>query len=281
MQDLINQAQYLGAASIYMIPVLVLLASLLGSTHCVSMCGGIVMALPSGKVTQTGYHLGRLVGYLLLGALAGLAGDYLLRLGPWMTRVSALVIAAVMLAFAYQIWKGESVHVRLPKFMAAWVQKRLGIALQASREQPWMGFVVGGFSMFLPCGWLYTFVMGAVLTRSMWVGALFLVSFWLGTVPLLAVGPAIFTAWLKKRSQLQRQIVASLFVMAGLMTAFGKWDKSLPITAGHIQDPTTAVKMHHGHGGHQHGGHSSDAVGANTPTTEGHSAHKHGGHASH
>lgn len=254
MLDLIKNPQALGALSSSLVPILVLIASFLGSSHCVSMCGGIVMALPAGRLTQTAYHLGRLLGYLSLGALAGWAGQSILNLGLWLTRVSSLLMAAVMLHFAYQLWRGRSVHLPLPSFVERWLQTRLGEALVASRKAPWKGLLVGLLSMFLPCAWLYTFVLGALLTQSYVAGALFLFAFWLGTVPLLALGPALLQRWLKNRSLLQRQIVASLFIVAGMITVLGKWNTPLPIGEAHLDNPAQSVE-HAGHGGHHHAGH--------------------------
>lgn len=50
------------------------LTSLLGSFHCLGMCGGIVLVIDPLKGGALFYHLGRLVSYLLMGVLAGYLG---------------------------------------------------------------------------------------------------------------------------------------------------------------------------------------------------------------
>lgn len=254
MQDLFRQPQAIAQLSWYLVPLLVLAASLLGSTHCVGMCGGIVMALPARKPVQIGYHLGRLVGYLMLGALAGLAGDFLLSQGALLSKASSVLMALLLFGVAYNIWRGRAVHFQLPAWMNRLLQRPMGKALKESREHPWMGVGVGLLSMFLPCGWLYTFVLGALLTRNFWLGAAYLVAFWAGTVPLLAVGPTLVSKWLASRPVRQRQIVASIFILAGLLTVYGKFGKPLPVDAQHLANPAMPVKMHHGHGGMNHEG---------------------------
>ena len=97
----------------YLIPLLVMAASLLGSTHCLGMCGGIVMALPPKRSSHLAYHLGRLGGYLLLGALAGLAGNWLLASSPVLTVISALVMGSLLIAMAVRVWQGKPLHLQV------------------------------------------------------------------------------------------------------------------------------------------------------------------------
>lgn len=287
MPDLFNQLSQpalLAQQVWYVVPVLVLLASLLGSTHCVAMCGGIVMALPPQKSAQSAYHLGRLLGYLMLGGVAGFAGQFLLYQSHWLSRAATAFMALVLLALAWQVWRGQSLHLQLPGFVSAWIQKLTGRALQQSRQQPWLGsLAVGWLSMFLPCGWLYTFVLGALVTGSLWLGALYLTAFWAGSVPLLAVGPALLSRWLQQRTTRQRQVVASLFLLAGLFTLSGFWGRQLPIDARHLADPSQPLQHHHhGHGGHSPASpapHAGEQPAQHAPQAHPHSVHsRHSAH---
>ena len=57
------------------------LAGLVGSPHCIGMCGSFALAC-GGRVSHTlAWNLGRTLTYTSLGALAGLAGESPLRLG--------------------------------------------------------------------------------------------------------------------------------------------------------------------------------------------------------
>ena len=50
-------------------------AGLVGSPHCIGMCGGFAI-LCGGKVTDTAlWHAGRITSYAALGALAGTFGS--------------------------------------------------------------------------------------------------------------------------------------------------------------------------------------------------------------
>ena len=88
-----------------------IIVGLLGSSHCIGMCGGIVAALNLGLTDEAGnkpaslllYHLGynggRITSYLLVGLLAGSLGAGLVGLG-----VSPL--AGKLLAAAFMIALG-------------------------------------------------------------------------------------------------------------------------------------------------------------------------------
>ncbi|PKL75341.1 MAG: hypothetical protein CVV27_15890 [Candidatus Melainabacteria bacterium HGW-Melainabacteria-1] len=272
MLDLIEHPATIAQLSWYLVPVMVLLASLLGSTHCVGMCGGITLALPPGRRVQAAYHGGRLLGYLALGALAGLAGGWLLASSGLLTKLSLGMMGAILVWTAVKIWRGQALHLKLPTWLSGWIQKPLGQALSRSRRDgsTLMGGTVGLLTMFLPCGWLYTFVIGALLTRSVWLGAAYLFCFWLGTVPLLALGPSLVNAWLQRRSPGQRRWVAALFLLAGLMTVGLKINKPLPVNASQLQGISTDVNCHDP---------ATVAPGATEPGHQGHSAHQ--GHMAH
>jgi len=70
------------------------LIGLLGSTHCIGMCGGIMGALTLGLEDRirrvplrlfpylAAYNLGRIASYALAGALLGLIGAQFMRAAP-------------------------------------------------------------------------------------------------------------------------------------------------------------------------------------------------------
>ena len=65
------------------LPLSVLISSFLGSWHCVGMCGGLVAASTRSPLSVFSYHLGRLIGYCTVGAIAGGIGLFIvLKHGP-------------------------------------------------------------------------------------------------------------------------------------------------------------------------------------------------------
>lgn len=180
-----------------LVPILV--ASLLGSLHCVGMCGGLV-ALYAGDgsgrriAPHLAYHGTRLVGYVVLGTIAGALGGALDLAGAavGVGRVAAVVAGAGMALWGVVILKRalgrpeRLVTLRRPATatvlgrVSAWFLRGL-----EGRAASVRGALLGGLSALLPCGWLYAFVLGAGATASAWQGALVMVAFWSGTVPLL------------------------------------------------------------------------------------------------
>ena len=186
--------------------VAILVASLLGSTHCAGMCGAFVMmataATPPGHpappfarrlhvATQAAYHLGRLGTYLALGTAAGGLGAAFDMGGTYAIGVqrSILLLTAVLMVMIGGAALARARGVRLPTLPVppGWVRIVRAVTGPAMRLSPVpRSAALGVCTTLLPCGWLYTFVLGAAGTGSPITGAIVMAAFWLGTVPMLA-----------------------------------------------------------------------------------------------
>ncbi|HEY5961333.1 MAG TPA: sulfite exporter TauE/SafE family protein [Polyangiaceae bacterium] len=171
-------------------------ASLLGSLHCVGMCGGFVAFYSSGAgatgvksvVPHVAYHAGRLVTYTLWGMLAGSLGAMLDVAGHavGIGRVAAIVAGVLMVTWGLAMLTAR-LGVSLP-----WLRTRRSVswlsrALARLVDKPPIvrASLLGLSSTLLPCGFLYAFVITAAGTGSALRGALVMAAFWFGTVPLL------------------------------------------------------------------------------------------------
>lgn len=217
----------------------VLTASLLGSLHCVGMCGGLVAAYVGagpGHVEFKAhglYSVGRLLAYLALGGAAGQIGalvDLAGRLAG-AQRVASSIAGVVIL-----IWGGCALAIacglrvpRLhgPRAVQRWLFRALaGVAALAPRRR---ALLVGLLSALLPCGWLYAFVASSAGTGSALAGALVMGTFWLGTVPSLMLTGA---TWSLVSAPLRRSMpVASavLLIVLGLLAVSGRARLDLPL----------------------------------------------------
>lgn len=240
----IEHPQLLAQQAQLWIPFLVVAASLLGSLHCVGMCGGIVMALPPQKSAHALYHLGRLLGYLLIGTLAGLAGNWLMQYQALLSGLAAFFISASFLALAWMFWRGRPLHMPLPKWFKKPLEQAIGSNIQRSRETEWASGAIGFLTVFMPCGWLYSFVLGALLTGSTLMGALFLFAFWLGTLPALWWGPGVLSRWLRQNQGMTRKGVAFVFVLLAFFNIGLKFNSKAAITAEHLHDLTQELQCH-------------------------------------
>lgn len=200
------------------------LAGLVGSPHCIGMCGSFALAC-GGRVSHTvAWNAGRTVTYAFLGALAGLAGESVP--GPtWVATVisSALVIwfAAALAGFA------PDPTLRIPGIT------KLATRAATRGDVP-SRFVFGMANGLLPCGLVYATLGIAVASGDPLTGALAMTAFGLGTTPALAF-VALTVRRLAAQRLWMRRVVALLVLVSGLWV----------VTQRHGRDPGM------GHGGGQ------------------------------
>lgn len=195
-----------------------LLVGLAGSVHCAGMCGGIVSAFSLAPVrafpvpviaTRGGlaagwlpmaprvlaYNAGRIASYTAAGALAGGAGS-----------IGAGRLASFAAFETVGLWLAGALLVMLGLYlMDAWralaVLERLGghlwrrleplTAALLPLDRPYKLFALGALWGWLPCGMVYSALALALLSGSAAAGALLMLAFGLGTLPLLlALGVA-------------------------------------------------------------------------------------------
>jgi len=162
---------------------------LLGSLHCVGMCGPIALALPldrSNRLKQFFggilYNLGRLITYFLIGCLFGVIGSAFALAGFQQT-VSVLVGIAMILSALWTIlhFKKWSIPIHL-----SWLSKvKSGMAKRFGRTSNANLFLIGMLNGLLPCGLVYMGLAGAIATVNPLYGGLFMAAFGLGTLPLM------------------------------------------------------------------------------------------------
>lgn len=181
----------------------VALASVMGSLHCAAMCGGLVGALGLGAGGEprrflpehAAFHVGRLASYASLGALAGAVGSAIDLAGTQLGVVRVASISSGVLVLSWGLFgliaaRGAWVPEVVEKLG---VQRRLLRLVAFQNRRRWQqAAVLGLTTAFLPCGWLYAFVVAAAGTGSAPSGALVMLAFWSGTVPaLLGVGAVV------------------------------------------------------------------------------------------
>jgi sulfite exporter TauE/SafE len=176
----------------------VLVASLLGSVHCAGMCTPFVCfyAGADARASAWGhlaYNGGRLVSYLLLGAIAGAvgAGVQQVGLGVGVSRAAATLAGILMITWGVvQLLAIRGVKVPTPAPLAG-AQRWMAARLRDVRElaPTARALTVGLLTTLLPCGWLYAFVITAAATGTVRDAVLVMTAFWIGTLPMmLAIG---------------------------------------------------------------------------------------------
>ncbi len=203
--------------------LLIFLAALTGSAHCVAMCGGFSLGLvKSGRVGQSLqlmmlYHSGKIFTYLFLGGLAGALGVTLQGSSGFLSaqRTLSLVAGVLLVLTGLQTLGVLPLLNLLPRVTTAlWVGPTMGPLLGTFRDPrtPLGPFYLGLFNGFLPCGLVYAFALKAATTGSLVGGMLTMIAFGLGTVPaLLALG--LSGIWLAPRLQRRMTLVSGVLVL--------------------------------------------------------------------
>jgi len=212
--------------------IIIFLMGLLGSVHCLGMCGGVVglltSALPenlrSNSKQASLYHLnyntGRILSYILMGALFGLAGELL-----------SSMLKMSILDHVLRVFSGV-LMVLVGLYIANWyagiqVLEKIGVKLW-TRLQPISrkflpvtslknAFLVGLFWGGIPCGLVYSALSFAALSGSAIHGGLIMLAFGLGTLPSLLL-MAGFSSTLSQaiKKPMVRRFSGALIIILGV-----------------------------------------------------------------
>ncbi|MBL7966881.1 MAG: sulfite exporter TauE/SafE family protein [Prolixibacteraceae bacterium] len=189
---------------------------LIGSFHCIGMCGPIVVALPlknqnlATKIAGTLlYNSGRVITYSVLGILFGLLGRGIHMAGfqQWTSIVlGAAMIISVLFPFVFR----EKITIgNLFSGFAA----RLIVRLKKlfTNRSYFSLLMIGLLNGLLPCGLVYVAIAGAINSGTVLSGALFMALFGIGTIPLLLIATLASDA-IGQRIRFRMQKVVPYFV---------------------------------------------------------------------
>jgi hypothetical protein len=208
------------------------LAGLFGSSHCIGMCGAVVVLFETQRnaaraawLHRVLYNTGRLGFYMLLGAIAGLGGSLITRTAGLDVGLAVLRILAGLLVLALGLnlafsWQTLAVLERT----GAGLWKRLAPLTRHVLPvvTPGRALAAGLLWGALPCGLVYSAVAMAATGGDAVTGALVMLAFWLGTAPalLLAGASAAKLALWSRRGAMRRAAGLLLVVLGCLALAF-------------------------------------------------------------
>jgi len=173
------------------------LTGLLGSGHCIGMCGGLVAALSLSGTGKKGglffhllYNLGRITTYTGIGWLVGWLGSAFAYANSLAGLTRALLIASDLFVIALGLGSaGLFAFLRLNLMQLEFpgpAQKITGVVIKLKKLPPGLAALPLGLLMgFLPCGFLYAMIIAAGQSAGSTTGALMMFSFGLGTLPAL------------------------------------------------------------------------------------------------
>ena len=223
------------------------ITGLLGSAHCLGMCGGIsglfavnaaVSSLKRQVPKAIAYNAGRILTYAILGAAVALLGrtmvDSIPKLAAPVRLASGILIILIGLQVAFNwhiLAPIENAGSRLWQKVAP-AAKGL-VPVETSAQALGLGFIWG----LLPCGLVYSVLLIAATTTEPVDGALVMLAFGLGTMPAM-VATGLSASKLAQFMSGKRLGAGLLIVLIGIATI------AMPVMK------LSGSQGHAGHGGH-------------------------------
>jgi uncharacterized protein len=226
----------LGAAS---------MSGLLGGVHCAAMCGGIATGLSFGQRPSSAGaqwlhalqpNLGRVFGYALAGFIVGGFGHGLVVLAqaPKLMLGMRMAVGLMMIFVALRLlYPAGRINPLARPARALWQRLQPLQRTLLPADTVFKRIAIGMLWGWLPCGLSATLLVTAWLQASALHGALTMLAFGLGTLPIM-----LPLTWSGARlgQHLQRgglRIAAGGFVLlAGFVTLASPWLMQMPALHG-------------------------------------------------
>lgn len=205
---------------------LIFLGGLLGSSHCIGMCGAFAITIGMGAPTlganvrrQLLYSLGRICTYSFAGAVAGTLGRKLQSLPIDMFPMQT---ALALVAGGLLVIQGAYSAGLLPRIVH---RNHVGSCPSHTLFRTFLtgsgwlnAFLAGLLTGFLPCGLVYAYLVLAAGTGSVGHGAAIMALFGSGTIPLMVLaGAGASLLSLVTRARLLR-VAACCVIITGILT---------------------------------------------------------------
>jgi len=213
------------------------LTGLLGSTHCVLMCGGIATALPA-QVKKNPFNnpmvldASRVLAYTLAGLVVGSLSTGVIQLLPIATlsMIARAAVGIVLLLVAIRLLDTKAKFAWLNK-PNQWLWRLIQPLQKQLPTHPGLRMLSQGFLWgFLPCGLSGTMLIAAWLSASPLQAGLIMLCFGLGTMPAMTAlswsGVRLSSVLIKPKN---RMIGSVAIAGAGLVTVLAPWLSAVPL----------------------------------------------------
>lgn len=209
-----------------------LIIGLLGSFHCMGMCGPIALSLPLKEnslntkvLSGVLYNLGRVTTYIILGLVFGMLGFgiHIWGIQQWVSiGVGTLMILSVGFPILFHGRKITGGLDHLFSGFKKYFGRFFGFRTYLST------LVIGLLNGLLPCGLVYIALAGALVSTSPLNGALYMMAFGLGTIPaLLALSLLgnVVTMTFRRNAQ---KLIPFLIIMIGVLFVLRGMNLGIP-----------------------------------------------------
>ena len=222
-----------------------LVTGLLGSAHCLGMCGGIsglfavnasIRSIRQQIPLAIAYNAGRITTYAILGIVVAMLGRGAVSSIPDLAapvRLASgvlIILVGLQVAFGWRLLSFvENVGARLWRRVAP-AAKGL-VPVENLLQALGLGLIWG----LLPCGLVYSVLLLAATTTESSSGALVMIAFGLGTMPAM-VATGVSASKLAQFMNHRRMGAGLLIILMGIATI------AMPI----MKLSESSGSMHHG-----------------------------------
>lgn len=227
MESMLSNASY----------AVLFIAGLFTSIHCVGMCGGIMLSQTVGNESKNKfeamkpsllYNAGRVISYTILGGIIGAVGSVFSL--SFKSKAAVQIIAGIFMIMMGLNMSGFSLFRKL--------QIKMPKSFCSLKNKAGSPFVVGLLNGFMPCGPLQTMQIFALGTGSPVKGALSMLVFSLGTVPLMLTFGALSGLLSKGYTKKILKLSGVMIIVLGLIMG----NRGLSILGINL-NPVTAMAL--------------------------------------
>jgi len=221
------------------------LMGLIGSVHCIGMCGPLTMALPFSLqknifkyLAMALYHTGKIMSYAILGLIVGLFGKQLFVIDTQQS--ISIIIGVFMLVYVGWVYLVK-VNTRFNPLQFIQVPVLKALSSLFRNKHVTVFIVLGFLNGLLPCGMVYLALGSAMSTGHPLDAAIFMAFFGIGTMPALIMvavgGQMVNFEW---RRKLQKALPVFIFGM-GVMLILRGMNLGIPILSPHLESNNVVI----------------------------------------
>jgi sulfite exporter TauE/SafE/copper chaperone CopZ len=204
------------------LPAVFMIGIVASLSSCMAVVGGLVLSISANYAKEESqkeargamvmFHVARLLGFFVLGGAIGLIGSAF-KLSSTATFVMSLLVGFVMVILGLNLLDifefTKKLQLKMPKSLA-----RTAVNTE-NMQNKWTPILLGVVTFFLPCGFTQSMQIYSLSSGSFIQGALTMLVFALGTLPVLAL-----ISFASNKMVGQKQTSGVFFKVAGLIVLF-------------------------------------------------------------
>ena len=204
---------------------------LIGSLHCVGMCGPIALIIPTSKnpvlkfVQIITYNFGRVLTYSMFGLVFGLLGETLrlAEIQQYVSIVVGVLIILIVLGTLFSYHKGANKANKIVTSLFNPVKKKLSKLIGKERKNL-LG--IGVLNGFLPCGLIYIALSTSLAANSIVESVGFMAAFGAGTIPAM-LSVMYFRSLINSKVNITK-VVPYMMLIVGFMLVLRGMNLGIP-----------------------------------------------------